>query len=169
MNNNSKKLAFAGLLCGLCVVGSFITFPILASKCAPIQHFVNVLCAVLLGRYYGLGVAFSASIIRNILSLGSLLAFPGSMVGAFLSGILYHKTKSIWAAVIGEILGTGIIGALLAYPIARAFMGVGAELSFYVYVVPFLISTVAGAIIAGILATSLDKMNVLSSMKGELK
>ena len=44
-----KKLALAGMFCALCVVGSVFSFPMFGSKCAPVQHMVNVLCAVLLG------------------------------------------------------------------------------------------------------------------------
>ena len=43
-----KKLALAGMFCALCVVGSVVSFPMFGSKCAPVQHMVNVLCAVLL-------------------------------------------------------------------------------------------------------------------------
>ena len=32
-----KKLALAGMLCALCVVGSVFSFPMFGSKCAPIQ------------------------------------------------------------------------------------------------------------------------------------
>ena len=74
--SNTKKLAIAGILCAVAVVGSLFTFPVLASKCAPIQHMVNVLCAVLLGPWYGVGVAFGASLIRNLLGLGTIMAFP---------------------------------------------------------------------------------------------
>ena len=74
-----KKLALAGMFCALCVVGSVFSFPMFGSKCAPVQHMVNVLCAVLLGPWWGVGVAFVASLLRNILGLGSLMAFPGSM------------------------------------------------------------------------------------------
>lgn len=77
-----KKLALAGMFCALCVVGSVFGFPMFGSKCAPVQHMVNVLCAVLLGPWWGVGVAFVASLLRNILGLGSLMAFPGSMFGA---------------------------------------------------------------------------------------
>ena len=76
-----KKLALAGMFCALCVVGSVFSFPMFGSKCAPVQHMVNVLCAVLLGPWWGVGVAFVASLLRNILGLGSLMAFPGSMFG----------------------------------------------------------------------------------------
>ena len=46
---SAKKLALAGMFCALCVVGSVFSFPMFGSKCAPVQHMVNVLCAVLLG------------------------------------------------------------------------------------------------------------------------
>ena len=87
--SNVKKLAVAGLLCALAVVGSmFIVFPVFGSKCAPVQHMVNILCAVFLGPWYGVGVAFGASLIRNLLGVGSLMAFPGSMCGALLCGLM---------------------------------------------------------------------------------
>lgn len=89
-----KKLCIAGLLCALAVVGSLFSFPVLGSKCAPIQHMINILCAVLLGPVYGVGVAFGASLIRNLLGIGSPMAFPGSMFGALLCGIMYYKTKN---------------------------------------------------------------------------
>ena len=84
---------------------------------------VNVLCAVLLGPGYGVAVAFLASLLRNLFSLGSLLAFPGSMCGALLCGLIYWKTRSLPATLAGEVFGTGIIGGLLSYPVAIAFMG----------------------------------------------
>ena len=59
--SNTKKLALAGVLCAVAVVGSMFSFPVFGSKCAPVQHMVNVLCAVLLGPWYGVGDAFVAS------------------------------------------------------------------------------------------------------------
>ena len=79
---STKKLALAGMFCAVAVVGSVFSFPVFGSKCAPVQHMVNILCAVLLGPYYGVGVAFVASLLRNLLGLGSLMAFPGSIFGA---------------------------------------------------------------------------------------
>ena len=49
--SNTKKLALAGVLCAVAVVGSMFSFPVFGSKCAPVQHMVNVLCAVLLGPW----------------------------------------------------------------------------------------------------------------------
>lgn len=121
--NHVKKLAFASLLCALAVVGSMFSVPVLGSKCAPVQHIVNVVCAVVLGPGYGVGVAFVASLLRNLLGLGSLLAFPGSMIGALLSGLAYKKWNSISLASLGEIFGTSILGGLCAWPIAILLMG----------------------------------------------
>ena len=169
MKTNTKKIAHAGVLCAVAVVGSMFSFPVFGSKCAPVQHMVNVLCAVLLGPWYGVAVAFVASLLRNLLGLGSLMAFPGSMCGALLCGIVYHKTKNLLATLAGEVFGTGIIGGLLAWPVAVFLMGKAAgDIAFYAYVVPFLVSTVGGSIIAGVVLIALEKNGALKKMQASL-
>ena len=164
-----KKLALAGMLCALCVVGSVFSFPMFGSKCAPIQHMVNVTCAVLLGPWWGVGVAFVASLLRNLLGLGSLMAFPGSMFGALLCGLVYHKTKNILATMVGEVFGTSILGGLCAYPMAILFMGANAaQVAFYAYIIPFLVSTAGGAILSGVILFSLDKAGALKGMQHKI-
>ena len=166
---STKKLALTALLIAVGVVGSMFSFPVLGSRCAPVQHMVNILCAVLLGPWYGLGVAFAASLLRNLLGLGSLLAFPGSMCGALLCGIGYRLTKKLPVTLLCEIFGTGIIGGLLSYPIAIAFMGKTAgEIAFYAYVIPFLVSTIGGSLLAGALILALQKNGALSKIQAEL-
>ena len=152
MDTHTKKLVMASVFCAVAVVGSLFSFPVLGSKCAPIQHMVNILCGVLLGPWYAVGTAFCASLLRNIFGLGSILAFPGSMCGALLCGLAYKYSHSIIAALCGEVLGTGILGGLCAYPLAILFLGQNAgNIAFYAYIVPFLISTVAGAVISAVL------------------
>jgi energy coupling factor transporter S component ThiW len=168
-NNSVKKLALAGILCAVAVVGSMFSFPVFGSKCAPVQHMVNILCAVFLGPWYGVGVAFVSSLLRNLLSVGTLLAFPGSMCGALLCGLVFWKTKNLPATLIAEVFGTGVLGGLAAYPIAIAFMHKNAaDIAFYAYIVPFLISTVAGSILAGILVYALKKSGVLDHTSAAL-
>ena len=61
-----RKLALASMLTAVAVVGSTLSFPVLGSRCAPVQHMVNILCAVLLGPWYGLGVArFPGKYVRS--------------------------------------------------------------------------------------------------------
>ena len=166
---NTKKLAVAGIFTAVAVVGSMFSFPVFGSKCSPVQHLVNILCAVLLGPFYGVASAFLASLIRNLLGLGSLMAFPGSMIGALLCGIVYKKSGRLVLTLIGEVFGTAVLGGLAAYPVAIFLMGKNAaELAFYVYIVPFLISTAAGAIIAAVLLASLKTAGVLKNMQEAL-
>lgn len=164
----TKKLCMAGILCAAAVVGSMFSVPVFGSKCAPVQHMVNILCAVLLGPWYGVGVAFCASLLRNLLGLGSLMAFPGSMFGALLCGVAYWKSKNIPCTLLAEVFGTAILGGLCAYPVAVLLMGANAgELAFYAYVIPFLVSTAGGAVLSGVLIAALKKTGALRGLMEE--
>lgn len=158
-NNTTKKLALAGVLTALAIVGSFISVPVAGSKCAPVQHMVNILAAVTLGPAWGVGIAFCASLLRNLLGLGSLMAFPGSMVGALCCGLVYKFSKKVLSTCVAEAFGTGVLGGIAAYPVAKYAMGLQ-DIGMFVYVVPFLISTVAGSILAFVLVTALKKSGV---------
>lgn len=163
-----RKTALAGLMIAVAVVGSLFSFPVFGSRCAPVQHLVNIVCAVFLGPWYAVVVAFLASIIRILLSLGTPLAFPGSVFGALLAGLLYKFIKKIPAAVIGELFGTAVIGGLCAYPVAILVMGKSAgEIAFYAYVIPFLISTAGGSILASVILFALHKTGLIKRFRGE--
>ncbi|NLK36981.1 MAG: energy coupling factor transporter S component ThiW, partial [Epulopiscium sp.] len=56
------------------------------------------------------------------------------------------------AAAIGEMVGTGLLGGLLAVPIAVLVMG--KEAGAFFYVVPFLVSSVGGSILALVILKS---------------
>ncbi len=167
---NIKKLALAAMLTAVAVVGSLLSFPVFGSKCSPVQHIVNILCAVFLGPGYGLISAFLAALIRNIFGLGSLLAFPGSMFGALLCGLVYKYTRNIWCTCTGEVFGTAVLGGLVAYPIAIAFMGQSAgQIAFYAYVIPFLVSTAVGAVISALLIAALQRSGLLKNLQNRLE
>ena len=162
-----KKLVLTAVFAAVAVVGSLFSFPVFGSKCAPVQHLIDVLCAVILGPGYGVAAAFVSSLIRNLLGLGTLLAFPGSMCGALLAGLLYHYIKKLPAAYIGEVFGTAVIGGMLSYPVAAFIMGSkGAAL--FTFVVPFLISTAGGTLLAVLITVPLKQTGVLDKIKSEL-
>ncbi|MCQ2496546.1 MAG: energy coupling factor transporter S component ThiW [Lachnospiraceae bacterium] len=168
MNKNVKKLTLTAIFAAIAVVGSiFVSFPLFGSKCAPIQHMVNVFCAIFVGPWYGLGCAFVASLIRNIFGIGTLLAFPGSMCGALLAGLIYKIIKKRWGAYIGEVFGTSVIGGMLSYPMAVLLMD-NATATLFTYVIPFLISTAVGTIIAIVIVEVMAKMGVLGRLKNML-
>ena len=172
-NENTKKLAIAAMLFAIGVIGGAWSIPVGASKCAPIQHMINILAATVLGPVYGVIMAFVISVFRNMMGTGTLLAFPGSMCGALLAGLLCNALKSKSApalgkslgrgtigAIIGELFGTAVIGGICAYPVAVFLMG--REAAVFTYVFPFLVSTLGGTIIGTILYIALRKTGILN-------
>ena len=156
------------MLVAVSVVLSAFSIPIGASRCFPIQHLVNVISAVFLGPLYGVIMAFCTSLIRNLLGTGSLLAFPGSMAGAFLCGMVFSYTKRLIPTYFGEVIGTGIIGGMLCYPVATLLMG--QEAALFTFVVPFLMSTVCGTVMAAVILGVLYRskaVNVIPRALGE--
>ena len=166
MKISIKKTVTAAMLAALTVALSGFYIPIGVSKCYPIQHMVNVLCAVFLGPGYGVMAAFCTSLIRNLMGTGSLLAFPGSMVGALLCGLADRWTGKLTAAYASEISGTGIIGAMLCYPVAAILMG--KEVALFFYVAPFLMSTLCGTAIAAILIGVLCRSGAFGYLKRQV-
>lgn len=172
---NIRKLAMAAVLVAVAVVGSLFSFPFLGAKCSPVQHLVNIIGGVYLGPWYSLGVAFCASLLRNIFGLGSLMAFPGSMVGAFLSGVMFHwifKGKPLALrlpmAYVGELFGTSVIGGMLSFPIAYLIMNNTAA-TLFGFVFPFFASSVVGTVIAAIVVTSLKRVKAIDAFFGDIQ
>ncbi len=162
-NSGTKRLTMAAMFVAIGVIlGNVVYIPVGVSKCFPIQHAINVMSAVILGPGYGVLIAFVISLLRNILGTGSLLAFPGSMIGALLAGLAYKYTKNKYITFIAEVFGTGVLGGLVAFPVAKYFMGKEVAIFFFVY--PFILSSIGGSLIAIIILKVMEKYtNILSN------
>ncbi len=146
ISTHTRDVARAVVLVAVAVALSPFFIPVGISRCFPAQHMVNVIGAVMLGPWYAVAVAFSAAVIRNILGLGTLLAFPGGMIGALLAGLAYRYTKNVYAAGAGEVLGTGLLGALVSvWIVGPVFMG--ARMAVATLVIAFSVSTIGGTIV----------------------
>lgn len=157
---NTKKLVLMAMFVAIGVAGSaFVYFPAGIARAYPIQHAINVIAAVLFGPGPAVLIAFLTGVVRVMTGTGSLLAFPGGMIGALLAGILYAGFGKVWFAAIGEVVGTGIIASLVAVPYARLFLGT--EFGALFFVPPFFISSLAGAILGLILAARLVRTETL--------
>ncbi|HZG73976.1 MAG TPA: energy coupling factor transporter S component ThiW [Chondromyces sp.] len=141
------RLTIMAMLIAIGTLGSHLLWiPAGVAKAYPVQHAVNVVSAVLLGPGPAMMVAFAIGLLRNMLGVGTLLAFPGGIIGAFLAGYFYRKKEKTWVAATGEIIGTGLIGSIVAVPIANLLMGTPAGA--FAFVLPFLVSSAVGAVIA---------------------
>ncbi len=134
----------------------------------PMAHLINIVCSVLLGPWYSLLCATLIGIIRMALMGIPPLALTGAIFGAFLSGVFYRLSKGkILFAVLGEVIGTGIIGAIVSYPVMTFLWG-KEGLSWIFYVPSFIAGTLIGGSIAYIFLRKLADNGMLARMQGAL-
>lgn len=131
----------------------------------PMAHFINIVCSVLLGPWYSLLCATLIGIIRMLLMGIPPLALTGAIFGAFLSGVFYRTSKGkIICAVLGEVIGTGIIGALVSYPVMTYLWG-KEGLSWLFYVPSFTCGTLIGGSIAYVFLRKLTDNGMLTKIQ----
>ncbi len=155
-SQTTRKTAYAVVLVAIGVaLAPYTSFPIGIAKVNPTQHFVNVIAAVLLGPWWAALTAMVIGILRNAMGVGTLLAFPGGMIGAFLAGIAFRMMRKTWTAAAGEIIGTGglapVVSALFVAPVLM-----DKAIPLLALIPSFVCSSVAGALL-GILALRLLK------------
>lgn len=160
--NRTRLLTTMAVFVAIGIIGSqFIWFPAGVAKAYPVQHAVNVIAAVMLGPGPAVIIAFMIALLRNMLGLGTLLAFPGSMFGAFLAAWLYQMTRKNYMAALGESFGTGIVGSLFAVPFARILLGNPAGAFFFIP--PFLVSSIFGALIGWFVVAKMKQKTIWKS------
>ncbi|HAY61227.1 MAG: energy coupling factor transporter S component ThiW [Acidaminococcaceae bacterium] len=159
------RLVVMAMLIGLGVVIS----PILRVEgMCPMAHLINITCSVLLGPWYSFVCATIIGIIRMTTMGIPPLALTGAVFGAALSGILYRASGGrIWAAVLGEIIGTGLLGAIVSYPVMTLFYG-RTGLTWMFYVPSFIAGTLIGGTIAFFLLTALSRNGTLWQIQKKL-
>ncbi len=155
---------------GMFVALGVVISPILRIEgMCPMAHLINVTCAVFMGPYYALLCAVLIGIIRMMVMGIPPLALTGAVFGATLSGVFYRLSKGkIIAAVLGEIIGTGIIGAIVSYPVMTYLWG-KEGLTWFFYVPSFICGTLIGGGIAYLLLKRLEVAGALSKLQNSLK
>lgn len=145
-----KDMTLMALLVAIGVVSaSVVAIPVGSAKAMPVQGALNVISAVLLGPIEAGIVALLVAVLRISLGTGTIMAIPGSIIGALLAGYLYRRWPKIPVAMAGELFGTGVIAGLLAVPIAKYVLG--KSVAAFFYVILFALSSGAGVILAGLL------------------
>lgn len=158
-----RKLTITAAFIALGGLLAPFTLPIGPAKVFPVQHMINIFLAIMLGWQYSVAGAFCISSIRIVFGLGTVLAYPGSMIGALLAGLLYQKTGSKWGAVVGEVFGTGVLGGLLCYPIAAYVLDSNVASALF-FVVTFVPNTLIGAFLALLILRLLPVQQVVKHL-----
>jgi len=159
---NQKVLLKMVTLAMFVALGVVISPILRVEGMCPMAHLINITCAVFMGPVYSFTCAVLIGVIRMATMGIPPLALTGAVFGAALSGILYKLSKGkIIAAVIGEIIGTGIIGAVVSYPVMTG-------LTLFFYVPSFIMGTLIGGSIAYLLLKRLAVTGMLRKIQDSL-
>ena len=165
---NSKSLLKMIVLAMLIAIGVVISPILRVEGMCPMAHFINIVCSVFLGPWYSLLCATLIGIIRMATMGIPPIALTGAIFGAFLSGVFYRLSKGrIIFAVFGEIIGTGIIGAIMSYPVMTFLWG-KEGLSWLFYVPSFICGTLIGGSIAYVFLRKFAANGMLAKIQNML-
>lgn len=168
MNGKSKALLRMVMLGFLVALGVVISPVLRVEGMCPMAHFINIICAVLLGPWDSLLCAVIIGLLRMTLMAIPPLALTGAVFGAFLSGVFYRMSKgSLLAAVLGEVIGTGIVGAVISYPVMTFLWG-KEGLGLLFYIPSFFCGTLIGGSIAFLFLKKLARAGLLRKFQEAL-
>ncbi len=161
---NVRKLVLAAFFAALPVTLSIFpgSIPAAGAKLLPWQHMTNAIAGALLGPWYAALAATVAALLRNLLSIGTPLAFPGGIPGALVVGFAYRLWPRDWVVLL-EPVGTGLIGATLgALVVAPALMHGAIPLFTLQYL--FLASSIPGAVLGFLILRGLQRLGIAQTV-----
>ena len=159
-NSRLHKLIFLAMMIALDVVLS----PLFRVEgMAPMSSVMNVLAAMVMGPFYATIMAVVCGVIRMTLLGIPPLALTGAVFGALLAGVCYRVRPSAWSAMLGETIGTGIIGSLLSYPVMVWFTGNASDFYWFIYTPRFLGAAVMGSLVAWLIWKKAQNISVLKT------
>lgn len=138
----SKKTNKLVLLAILIAINTIMTKLVGVYGLAPMSSVMNMMCAILIGPVYTTLMAATAALLRVLLLGSSIITIPGAVFGAALAGIFYKLYPHIGSSIMGEFIGTGIIGALVS-----AWLISGDASNLFVFMPSFIGACFIGAII----------------------
>ncbi len=179
---SARQVAYAVVLTAIAAALGHLSVPVGGARPAPSQHLVNLVAAVTLGPWWATLIAFAAAVIRNATGAGTVLAFPGGMIGALLAGLAWRATRSLRvdspppgpgrpsilrgeriglaATALAEVVGSGLIGAVVSgWLVAPLVMGRETTASAYVSI--FAISSLTGVVLGLLVLVALRRAEVL--------
>ncbi len=138
------------------ILSTFVSFPFVV----PFQHFCNVICAVLAGPFYAFLSALLTGIMRMLLTGRPVTAIIGAVIGAFLAGVFYLLSDKMFLAVVGEVIGTGILSAIVSYYVMHYGFGIALDSPFY-YIPLFMPACIVGSVLGYFVLLTMKRSGTL--------
>ena len=161
---NIRKMVLCAVFASMAfVLNTFVYFP----SMAPFQHFVDVIASVFLGPWWACLSAFLCGAMR-MMSGRTIQAVTGAVFGPILGGLLWRKTRNIYLVCVGEIIGTGLLGALAPYPLMKWFYGLDAQNPLY-YIPFYTPSAVVGGLMGVMVLVILKRAKALERFLSKME
>ncbi len=138
------------------ILSTFVSFPFVV----PFQHFCNVICAVLAGPFYAFLSALLTGIMRMLLTGRPVTAIIGAVIGVFLAGVFYLLSDKMFLAVVGEVIGTGILSAIVSYYVMCYGFGIALDSPFY-YIPLFMPACIVGSVLGYLVLLTMKRSGTL--------
>ena len=160
-----RKICFTAFMsCLSFILSTFVSFPFVV----PFQHFCNVICAVLAGPFYAFLSALLTGIMRMLLTGRPVTAIIGAVIGAFLAGVFYLLSDKMFLAVVGEVIGTGILSAIVSYYVMRYGFGIALDSPFY-YIPLFMPACIVGSVLGYLVLLTMKRSGTLVRLQKMLE
>lgn len=161
---NIRKMVLCAVFASMAfVLNTFVYFP----SMAPFQHFVDVIASVFLGPWWACLSAFLCGAMR-MMSGRTIQAVTGAVFGPILGGLLWRKTRNIYLVCVGEIIGTGLLGALASYPLMKWFYGLDVQNPLY-YIPFYTPSAVVGGLMGVMVLVILKRAKALERFLSKME
>ena len=98
----------------------------------------------------------------------TIQAVTGAVFGPILGGLLWRKTRNIYLVCVGEIIGTGLLGALASYPLMKWFYGLDAQNPLY-YIPFYTPSAVVGGLMGVMVLVILKRAKALERFLSKME
>ncbi|MEM3627415.1 MAG: energy coupling factor transporter S component ThiW [Candidatus Bathyarchaeia archaeon] len=173
-----KKLALVIVFSALGVaISPYTWFVVFGTKANPTQHMINAILGVLVGPLWAAAAAIFIGIVRNMLGIGTIYAFPGGIPGGIIVGLVYWllqhlgvSEKKRLISALTEGIGTLLIGAPLALFLVAPWMGTknlldltvreGPLLAFLTFGAGWALSCIPGSIMGFIILIILKRIGI---------
>lgn len=135
---------------------------------APMSSVMNILAVYFMSSRYAVAMAVICACLRMLLLGIPILALTGSFFGVVLAALLYKVMKHWIGAVIGEIIGTGIIAAIISYP-AMMLTKTNFSGEWLMYVPRFFGATIIATVIVCLVYPNLKKVPIIKKMQNTFR